>query len=500
MNVQERIATAFLVIAGVTVLTSACETQDVGTIDQFIRQLGSPSVDDRGMADAALRKIGPSALKSLAVAARSDDLDIAARADRLGKLIEADSILGPRIPKVIPDAAERVAFGPDHAWTLLFLDLASQTGANPQETAMLPADLEAITPRAVRGATVRELSGVCEGLVQGRAEGAAAGLRPLLRREEPAVLAAAAYALSALGDRASVEPLGALLRSGDETVRAAAARALGRLDAREWASSLEFLLEQKDCPLAQSGALEALEQLGALSAVPRIRPLVKSTTDYLAAQAVGTLGRLKAVEALEDLVPILDNSRGYLRICAIDALGILGREDAVPPLSKILAESEDNRERRSAAVALCRLGWKKAAGVLVDESIKMSDEVPASIPTGAHLTSLNAIRNRAAWGRLWDQPLQGRHSGGARAVFERLARAAALRVDWSALSPEVLKAYEGGWVDVWNKPGRRSMAEGLSAILPAGAEFILEDDVLRVVPKSEALAFWRSWNGTPKDK
>ena len=87
----------------------------------------------------------------------------------------------------------------------------------------------------------------------------------------------------------------------------------------------------------------------------------------------GTLGRSGTADprAGEVLLGFLDGTpeKAEFRERAIEALGLLKVKDAVPVLVKILKkrERESEEERKSAVIALGRIGDPSAVGPLMDE-------------------------------------------------------------------------------------------------------------------------------------
>lgn len=162
-------------------------------------------------------------------------------------------------------------------------------------------------------------------------------------------------------------------------------------------------------------------------------------------------------------------------------------EEAIPDLTRLLEEGGAG-EKILAARALAELGRADGARVL----FRSAAEGDASA-----LLALNALRAPAAWRRLQETALPEFWVLPARGAWEAAARAAGLKLDVPG---------DPGWVRDPDWPRRRNSegwsnsfpvaAEGLEALL-AGRPYavILEEDRLRVVPRADALSFWRAWSG-----
>jgi HEAT repeat protein len=172
------------------------------------------------------------------------------------------------------------------------------------------------------------------------------------------VRAAAAEALSRIGDERAVESLIAALRDQDgSSVHRGAAEALGRIgDARGVGPLVAVLVGIDSDSSVREAAVIALGKIGDASAVP---PLIVALKDEIArvreaaAAALGEIGDAGAVEALT--ANFADTDKEVRRSIAT-ALGKLGDARAVGPL---IAAFEDpiGDVREAAADAVDRLGY-----------------------------------------------------------------------------------------------------------------------------------------------
>jgi len=213
--------------------------------------------------------------------------------------------------------------------------------------------------------------------------------------EDPAVRAAAADVVGALGDngRKHADRLAAMLVEAHSTLRQAAARALGRLRVEEKASALAEVLEDCDHYVSKEAAL-ALGALGpaaaSASAADRLRCSAVSSRKA-AQRALIAMIRMRsgspnttddADHGLEVLrahvTPILNDELAEARAAAAEVLEKLNRESggASIPASVAVAMLEDPSEetRLGAVRALGALGAQAAphasvlAGRLADEA------------------------------------------------------------------------------------------------------------------------------------
>jgi HEAT repeat protein len=229
-------------------------------------------------------------------------------------------------------------------------DHLSPAGARRAAQALAEADFLSLPPSA---AEVLEARGV-------KIDGPAAAIARALRDPDPAVRAAAAWAM---GQRGEVDPapLGALLaHDSSERVRTSAARALGRRRVSAAAPALFAALDDARAGVRGSAARALVEvQPAAEAALPHLVAALGHADPYVRAFATWSLGNLgpAAAPAVPALVRALANEEAFGRGGAAAALAKIGPAagEAVPALVGAL-RSSDMDQRRKAARALGRIG------------------------------------------------------------------------------------------------------------------------------------------------
>lgn len=118
----------------------------------------------------------------------------------------------------------------------------------------------------------------------------------------------------------------------------------------------------------------------------------------------------------------------------------------------------------------------------------------------------NAVRKPKVWKALKDKPWKGQIQACRLRVVERIGAAAGLKVRWEGAKSfdELAWPYEwesAGWIfvessllqelmDATNGSSHFSSRTSLDSP-PFG--FILEEDSIRILPRDEALKFWKTW-------
>ena len=143
-----------------------------------------------------------------------------------------------------------------------------------------------------------------------------------------------------------------------------------------------------------------------------------------------------------------------------------------------------------AASWLCRSGRAEGVKALLDQ--------------GEGYTALNALRKPVAWKRLESKTIEGDLEGTRIELADRLAREAGMRIEWRREDGSVDVSWALERARLRSDRGRMSVAGALEQLVRLSkSEFdaILEDDVIRIVPESEAGTFWEKWSEEqPKKK
>jgi hypothetical protein len=132
-----------------------------------------------------------------------------------------------------------------------------------------------------------------------------------------------------------------------------------------------------------------------------------------------------------------------------------------------------------AADALCRLGDRAGVAVMLSE--------------GWNLSLLNALRNPEAWSRLKSRRITEPWEAPHRDLLDRLSREAGLPVECAAPANDEEKAWMKEVEKIWSGKACRNLADVLDFLEHDPYQAILESDRIRIVPRAEALKFWKAW-------
>jgi HEAT repeat protein len=317
-------------VRALVVLALLSPRQDEST-QKLVEQLKSDQVDERDQAGRAIEALGRKAAPALEKAARDADVDLAARARFLLRLIDLRETLSPRLRKADPGIERRLATGDDAAWTRAFLDL---TGLDQQRSRAFSglddADLAPLAAQAVRGASsARELTRVAEAAAERLL---ATAVPDLARRLDwPESRLNVSYALATIGGPEAVAALRARLRNPDPDTRTSAIGALRLCATRECLLDiLPFLKEERTLP----DALTAIQRIGTAEGGQALVQLFSTDTSKSKPFIAAALGRLRVREALPLLRPLFSDPNDELRVAAIKAAIEIDRKESIPDLAK----------------------------------------------------------------------------------------------------------------------------------------------------------------------
>ena len=260
-SIRVRISTVVNAISVWLLAPLLMAPQEKPTPDEIrglVEELRSESVEARSRAYERLKRIGPPAVAELGKVVRSSDVEVAAQARRLLRVIAIHGRFTPGFLAKHPGIGEDLVSGKLHVATVIFLGLAKdRKGGNPP-AGVDRGDLEALAADAVRGAkTSKEKRDMCD-------------------------------AVGDLKFRAAAPAALSLLSNEGSRVRVNAAYTLGELEARELIPDVIKLLDSRNEDV-RSYAILALRYLEAKGAAPRIRGLLKDASSAVRKQAVKTL-------------------------------------------------------------------------------------------------------------------------------------------------------------------------------------------------------------------
>lgn len=284
-----------------------------------------------------------------------------------------------------------------------------------------------------------------------------------LMRSKGAAAPAARFLLARRGNIDALMEMEAQVKDPNEWNRRNAASVLASSGKKDRVSLLLPLLQDPNDSVPGEIAI-LLAKMGGRESLDALLAEVKNPQSRARFGAITGLGLLQAPEGLKVLEEILDRGEPSLRSQALAAL-ILCDLPALRPKWMTLLTSDDSQTRTMAAQGLTRLGAKEG--------------VPLILKTKANLFYLNAVRRPEAWKKLagihFDPPLEFWDSRGLQNFAERCGLKLDPHPDYAGMAS--LNLY-----------GARNAIEVLQY-----SEFILEEDRLRLLPRSQALKFWRAW-------
>jgi|SRR5882672_2507486 len=302
------------------------------------------------------------------------------------------------------------------------------------------------------------------------------GIARLLDDFDFQVRSHAALALGELGAREMIPRILPLLKDPDEQVRWFSSSALGKLGDPATIPDLLRLLADPQ-PRVRWAATAALGEMGAREAIPKIRSRLEDESGEVQGGALDALVKLRAAEETVFIMPLLENESPGVRAGAVHALWKLGDWKAAPGIALRLKDS-DPKVAGAAAEWFCRMGSRRG--------------VPAMLEQGQPLWPLNLIRRPEDWKRLDQTDPGGALEVKPKELLGLLAHRHGLVLDWS----EKLLDTDPPWVTRWTFNPQRSEGgtlETFMAIAGDCGELVLERDRIRVLPRDEALRFWRDW-------
>jgi HEAT repeat protein len=361
---------------------------------------------------------------------------------------------------------------------------------------------------------VHARDGAMQAIMVFRALEAAPRIRRFLKDPDLFIRQKAVDALAIIRDREAIPDLILLLKDPAGVLRAEAADAMGELAYREMIPALVGLLNDPDGRVRWC-ACNTLAELHAVEAVPDLIRMLRDPSCRERGRVVMTLARLKAMEAIPVLIPLLEN--GDLRLQVADALADLGSHEAMKvlngpggdPVSAALKFARQGDlsgldsvlrgdclpSRWEAAEFLCERGDRRA----VPEVLRLSEE----LEWGPH--GLNALRRPEVWKKLRERRMPADEEGAAPNLLARLGRRAGLEVRWESGTSFDELAFRTDWVDLGWYSADLDLIEVLDRAFdetPGGrpawrtncpVDFILEDDHIRILPRGEAIKFWKAW-------
>ena len=185
--------------------------------------------------------------------------------------------------------------------------------------------------------------------------------------------------------------------------------------------------------------------------------------------AIQALARLGAKNARGPIRSLLRDPTPSVRRASIGALGWLGAVEDILEIERYL-DDPDYFVRQDAGHWLSHLGSRKGVPLLLDES--------------HYWPFLNALRRPTEWEHFCARKTSSGFHGTLAQAWEWLAREAGLS----------LEGAKEDWSSTLIRIPRGTTLEALLEIQQwTGLQVILEPGRVQLVPREEALKFWREW-------
>jgi HEAT repeat protein len=276
------------------------------------------------------------------------------------------------------------------------------------------------------------------------------------------------------GGKKAIPVLLRLLDDPYEEIRSAAQRSLLDLDVATLPEILRVLERRGDDDwsfLSRPAALHGLHE-------PMAEILRRSvdSNPWYRANALESAAQVRARAALPEIRSALNAEHPLVIAAAAGALGGLEDRESLPALRALLRHT-DQEVRLAAARAVCAMGEREGARILVEED-------------ALRLFVLNRLRQPAMWKKLSETALRESIEGFGRPIFERWSALAGVPADLPAPPADPAKEY----LNVYCRwPARNGRASALDGLAEEEVSIILEADRVRAVSPKEARLFWRDW-------
>lgn len=190
---------------------------------------------------------------------------------------------------------------------------------------------------------------------------------------EEQVRGTAVEALGEIGDPEAIESLASIATQKEDTISRMRVAAIRSLTSFEDPKTIDPLLDATKDPdkEVRGAAIEALGEINAQKAKPRLKEIVKGgeiNSSKVRSAAYLSLGKLGGQDAISTLIEGYENetdSEVREKICV--GLGLTESPESIEKLTTILNdESEYTENRRTAALALEKIGRYEGIEVLID--------------------------------------------------------------------------------------------------------------------------------------
>ena len=286
-------------------------------------------------------------------------------------------------------------------------------------------------------------------------------------------------AVKALASMKSKEHLPAILERASEPedrVRSAVATALGSLRGPQALGALRILARDREMGVRRS-ALEAIAEAAPDSCGPDLIRGLEDPSRYVSLWSIPLIQSRRIREAAPLVAIRVDSDDDHIRERALKALLSLRATDQAEEIARRMAALK-NHELHAAAAVACSLGSRRGGEILFMEAEK-GDDVSLGV--------LNALRAPASWDKIVSVRV-GRELVSISDLLKEGATLAGIEFK----SPPAPDHRLRRWLSERHNWGWTSLDEIL-CFWDSGPQILIDADGIRVVPRAEAIAFWRKW-------
>jgi len=140
--------------------------------------------------------------------------------------------------------------------------------------------------------------------------------------------------------------------------------------------------------------------------------------------------------------------------------------------------------RSAAAGALSELGSRDGVAFILEESHEF--------------TPLNALRRPGAWQQLSGRRVSREAEGSVRSLLETLAQDSGSTLDLPSRPDPEMRAALRRRAQLFRRGRSTPITEALRSLTSGWAVIVVEDHTIRLIPQSEAAAFWKAWAAEPR--
>lgn len=295
-------------------------------------------------------------------------------------------------------------------------------------------------------------------------------LRKVLDHRNGYEVRQALLALGTLGDREGLPEIRKRLGHADFGVREAAALAIAAIEGKSAVAELLPPLREK----GDGAPARALAMLGTAEAVPDLLRLLEADNKPVAGSVLWALAELRASAALPKLLQRVRAGEDPEGVRAIVRTWPKDSQDIVRALP-----AKDPSSAQWRAELLCEVGSREGAALSL-EAYWIPD-------------SINAIRNPKTWTVLTTRRLSAPRFGPMNELAEQVASEAGLKLEGPPADSPLAKPWAGCYRRIGALGRGQTLAEAVQLLQDRHWAIVVETDRLRVLPRSDAVAFWTAW-------